>query len=395
MITPDVPLIASWSACLYFLYRALVMNKAASWYGAGLCLGLGLLSKYTIVLVALAAFCYVICQKKSRFWLKKKEPYLGLLLAFIVFTPVLYWNAQHGWVSFIFQSSRRFNSITSLNIHNLAWMVLFFITPIGVWGLFELGKQNEQLIKISSDEKRFLQYFTFTPLLFFAVYSLNHGVNFNWSGPLFLALVPWLALLISNDSFKKNLWFGTSLVLLMIYSAVLLTVDLNKSDFIQHKILIKVIAWDDLIKKFNALAEAEEQRNHRPVIFVPLDNYPINSELAFYQQVLFNNGLIKKAYPATGAHIFDRESLMYRYWAKDENLADAQLILISKEAWRFDDPGVTQGLDSSSKLQQIWSLGQGQQLKNIPFYYKVARLKSKNSGDVLEPWSKATLKKDL
>ena len=51
VITPDIPLIACWSGALYFLYRALVLHQATAWYAAGVWLGLGLLSKYSIVLL--------------------------------------------------------------------------------------------------------------------------------------------------------------------------------------------------------------------------------------------------------------------------------------------------------------------------------------------------------
>ena len=66
---------------------------------------------------------------------------------------------------------------------------------------------------------------------------------------------------------------------------------------------------------------------------------------------------------------------MYRYWTKTKNLSGVQLILISKEAWRFDDPEVKKRLSTSSKLQHLWSQGQGQQIKNIPYYYKIATIK--------------------
>ncbi len=374
IITPDVPLISAWSACLYFLFRALVLNQARCWYSAGFWLGLGLLSKYTICLLILATLAYVISQKKLHFWFKRKEPYLALIIAFLLFTPVLYWNIQHDWVSFIFQSSRRFNATTSLNIHYLIGIVLFFITPLGIWALIHLIKKNT-FFNLAEDKKRFLQYFTCTPLLFFAVYSLNHEVNFNWSGPLFLALIPWVALLILNNPLKRTLWFSMSIFLLIIYSTILITISLNKINYIQQKIFIKIIAWDDLIKKLNAIASDQEQTHHKPVIFVPLDNYPINSELAFYQQLLFKKGLITKSYSSSGAHLFNRESLMYRYWTQNENVSDVFLILLSKEAWRFDDPGVTKELSSVSELQYVWSLGQGQNLKNIPYYYKIAQIK--------------------
>lgn len=375
IITPDVPLIAAWSACLYFLYRALILNEAHAWYGVGLCLGLGLLSKYTICLVAFAALVYVLSQPKSRFWLRRKEPYLGVLITSLLFTPVLYWNAQHDWVSFIFQSSRRFNSTTSINTHELVWLVIFFITPMGVWGLIDLVKKNPSSSKLAPEKISFLRYFTFTPLLFFTFYSLNHEVNFNWSGPLFLALLPWLAFIMANHSLKRTLWFCGSFLILVSYTMVVLMISFNQSDFIQQKILLKLIAWDDLTQQFNALADKQEKKTHQPVIFIPLDSYPISSELAFYQQLLLKKGLINKSYPSIGAHIFNRESLMYRYWNKKEPLSGAQVILIAKEAWRFDDPEVNKRLSSSSKLRQLWSHGQGQQLKNIPYYYKIATIK--------------------
>lgn len=374
IITPDVPLISAWSACLYFLYRTLILNQARCWYYAGFWLGLGLLSKYTIILVAFSAFLFVLFQSSSRFWLRRKEPYLGLGIALLLFTPVLYWNAEHHWISFIFQSSRRFNSITTLSTHQLASTILLFITPLGVWGLFNLAQKNSVLY-LEMNKQRFLQYFTFTPLLFFTLYSVNHGVNFNWTGPLFLALIPWLAALILTNALKKTLWFSMALCLLFIYSSVFLIISFNKSPSLQHKILIKVIAWDDLIQKINAVAEQQEQTQHKPVLFVPLDNYPINSELAFYQQLLLKKKKVNKIYEASGAHLFNRESLMYQYWSKNRDLSDVTLILLSKEAWRFDDPAVTHRLSSSSELKQVWSLGQGQQLKNIPYYYKVAQLK--------------------
>ena len=51
-ITPDAPLYAAWAGCLYFLERALVADNRRAWCGVGLCIGLGMLAKYTIALLA-------------------------------------------------------------------------------------------------------------------------------------------------------------------------------------------------------------------------------------------------------------------------------------------------------------------------------------------------------
>jgi hypothetical protein len=375
VITPDVPLITCWSACLYYLYRSLILNNATAWYWTGLWLGLGMLSKYTIALIAFATLCYVLIDPKARFWLTRKEPYLASVIAVLFFTPVIYWNAHHEWVSFIFQTSRRFDSTTSVHTHILMMVVLFFITPLGIVGLWELAKKSAAHDSLAQAKKRFIQYYTFIPLSFFALFSLNHEVNFNWSGPLFLALLPWLSRTMIYQKSKRTLWFAVALALLVFYSSVLLIINYNQSELIQQKILIKIIAWGDLIKKIHAVAEGKEQQNHVPIVFVPLDKYPISSELAFYQTKLLQGGLISKKYPIIGAHIFNRESLMYRYWSPREDLSGVLLVLLSKEPWRFEDPWVTRRIAESTELAQVWSLGQGQNIKNIPYYYKVVRLK--------------------
>jgi len=46
VMTPDTPLVAAWAAELYFLERALVAGRSGAWWGVGLCMGVGLLSKY-------------------------------------------------------------------------------------------------------------------------------------------------------------------------------------------------------------------------------------------------------------------------------------------------------------------------------------------------------------
>ena len=94
IITPDLPLLVCWSGALYCLYRGLVLNEPSFWYGAGVFIGLGMLSKYTICLLGLATLIYVVIVPAARAWLIRKEPYIAALIAAALFTPVLYWNAN-------------------------------------------------------------------------------------------------------------------------------------------------------------------------------------------------------------------------------------------------------------------------------------------------------------
>ena len=44
--------------------------------------------------------------KRERHWFLSPWPYLGGALAFAMFVPVILWNAEHGWISFLLQFGR-------------------------------------------------------------------------------------------------------------------------------------------------------------------------------------------------------------------------------------------------------------------------------------------------
>lgn len=165
VITPDIPLITCWSAALYYLYRALVQNNRTAWYVAGLWLGLGMLSKYTIVLLGLATLIYMLYTPSARKWFIRKEPYLCVLITLLLFTPVIYWNATHNWVSFAFQTTRRFQATSSFTLHQLLGLLIVFLTPIGVFELFALfSKKNINAAELDKKTQAFILIFALTPI---------------------------------------------------------------------------------------------------------------------------------------------------------------------------------------------------------------------------------------
>jgi dolichol-phosphate mannosyltransferase len=95
VMTPDAPLVACWAGTLYFLERALIGERRSAWWGVGICAGLGMLSKYTISLLGPAALIFMLIDRQSRRWLLKREPYTAAILALLLFSPVIWWNAEH------------------------------------------------------------------------------------------------------------------------------------------------------------------------------------------------------------------------------------------------------------------------------------------------------------
>ncbi|CEG59036.1 ArnT family glycosyltransferase [Legionella fallonii] len=380
IITPDVPLIACWSASIYCLYRALVRNEANLYYLAGIWLGLGMLSKYTIALVGLAALVYILLIPSARYWLRRKEPYFCAGIALLIFTPVIYWNATHQWVSFIFQSSRRLVSTSSIRLHHVILLTLFFLMPIGIYGFCQLMKKNSpEISSISTNTKHFMRIFTLVPLTIFALFSLNHAVKFNWVGPIFLALIPWLAALIANNPATRLSWLKSCVFLLGCYAIILMFLFFNTSQTIHKKYLKDILAWDKLTQQFNILAAKIEEEMQQSPTFVPLDSYHIGSELSFYQAKLLSQGGITKSYPVAGSHVFGNNSLMYRYWSNKIDYLDKPLILISTEPASFDNPILKEQTIEQSVMKRIVSVSQGQGIKGIPYYYKVVRIRKKNA----------------
>ncbi len=376
IITPDVPLIVCWSASLYCLYRALILNESSDWYFAGIWLGLGMLSKYTISLLGIATLFYLIIVPTARQWFRRKEPYFCALIAGLIFSPVIYWNATHQWVSFLFQTSRRFVSISSFHLPQLIGLSLLFLMPIGIYGFGKLMKKNTlPEADISVHAKYFMRVYTLIPLGFFALFSINHSIKFNWIGPIFLALLPWLAALLANDPERRPLWLKSFVFLLACYGAILWVGYSNKSEVMQQKLLKDVIAWDTLTKQFHEIAVQVEAKTKTIPTFVPLDNYHIGSELSFYQAKFLAQGKVGNTYPIAGAHILGGESLMYRYWSKKEDYLDKPLILVATDLQSFNEVALRNQIIELSDAKKIEAVSQGQGIISNPYYYKVVQLK--------------------
>ena len=376
VITPDLPLISCWSVTLYCLYRSLILNESNYWYGAGIWLGLGLLSKYTIVLLPPAAFLYICTVPTARSWLTRKEPYLAALIAALLFSPVIYWNATHEWASFLFQSTRRLEHSFSFTFHYFLGLLVLFLMPPGLYGLWALLKKNNpyninaiETKNVDENTKLFLRIFTLTPLIFFGIFSLSHGIKFNWIGPGLLALIPWLAINIQKS------WLRFAVLLLLGYSSCIFVILTGNPNFVYQKLFIKFIAWDDITLQVNGIAKQVEAETKTQPIIAPLDQYNINSELTFYQTKLFAHHDITKRFPIVGRHIFGEESLMYRYWSTDEHLAGKTLIAISQNAYSFDIPGFTKQVTKLSPVVKFWSHSQVHGAQVEAFYYQVVKMK--------------------
>jgi dolichol-phosphate mannosyltransferase len=278
VMTPDAPLVAAWSGALFFLARALLFGRARAWWGAGACLGIGLLSKYSIGLLGVAALCFVLGDPPSRRWLRRPEPYAAAALAALLFSPVIVWNAEHGWASFAFQSARRLAKTPELGLPWLVASAALLLTPLGLGAALVALLGRGERAGIDTDARRFRRFalvFTGVPLAVLAAFSLRHEVRTNWTGPVWLAALPEMArgLAVQASAATPQLgaiartWAATLLALLLLYGAVLqyLTLGLPGVGFLAE--LRLPVGWRELGAEVDAIAgELERESGRRPLL---------------------------------------------------------------------------------------------------------------------------------
>jgi 4-amino-4-deoxy-L-arabinose transferase-like glycosyltransferase len=182
--TPDGPQALFWAWAIYFFYKAVKGEGGYFWHLTGIMLGLGLLSKYTMILFAPCALMFLLASAASRKWLLRKEPYLALLLGLLIFSPVILWNARHDWLSFSFQISHGMGHKANAGLRTFGefWGgQAGLISPLVFCAvLWAMGKSAIQGFTRQKD-LLLLLFFTSAPILFFFGFnSLRSRMEGNW-----------------------------------------------------------------------------------------------------------------------------------------------------------------------------------------------------------------------
>jgi 4-amino-4-deoxy-L-arabinose transferase-like glycosyltransferase len=105
-VAPDTALIAFALGTVWALVRMALSGNQRWWLLAGVFGGLALLSNYTIILLLPAMVAFAVFPSWRKTQLSSPYPWLAALIAVAIFSPVVYWNAVHDWVSFKFQLDR-------------------------------------------------------------------------------------------------------------------------------------------------------------------------------------------------------------------------------------------------------------------------------------------------
>lgn len=257
-----------------------------SWLTLGVLLGLAGLSKYTAILPAIAVIVTLFVSRGLRV-LGTPGPWMAALVAFIFISPVLYWNAQHEWISFVYQLKHGSGGAwQARRLVAFAGIQLVAYGPLLVMGAY---LATRQIIQNKRWMLAALLLFFLIPFLVTGLMSGGGGSLPHWTAPAWLAMTPFAANALAQRwaSGRKALilaFIRTQAVICLMAFAALFFVGIpglsTDHPLVRKNPLADLWGWDEAGVKARELA-----RNH-DLNSLSVRNWTLGSRLAWYARPL-------------------------------------------------------------------------------------------------------------
>lgn len=376
LMTPDAPMIVAWAAALYYFKRSLIDGEPKAFLGLGLAMGLGLLAKYAIALLAPAALVFMLVDERARRWFFRPEPYLAVVLASVIFSPVLIWNWQNEWASFLFQSTRRLVENPSFSSYLVVVYAVLLLSPVvAAAGFYMLGPIRREL---APDQRlrRFMLIMTFVPLAVFFAYGLFTVVKFHWTLPAWIALLPMImtalvrpiwpgtAALKPFHRLLVRTWPPTILVLVILYGLLLHYLTLGLPGLKTGDFDAGYLGWPEVAEVVHQLEQQVASETGQQPIVAATRKWGVAAALAYHHP----DGRMDHI---TAQNIIGMSGSMWEYWFDPETDPNRPVILVNYSSELIDREWLELALVELGPLQQVVVERQGEPIRTL--YYRVAR----------------------
>jgi len=217
IITTDAPLILFWSLALWSTLQVIERGRTADFFLTGLFVGAMMLSKYTAILYVLALFLFMGVRRRDL--LADWRTWMAAGVAALTITPLLWWNYQHEWISFLFQLHHGGEKPQLM----WNWFGEFIgaqfavFTPVfaAVFFYFLIRKR----LFFKNDALFFLALSAVVPLLFFLYKSLHTHIELNFTAPAYIGATVLTAYALAEQGMKKTFYAGIALALALSLTA--------------------------------------------------------------------------------------------------------------------------------------------------------------------------------
>jgi hypothetical protein len=247
LMTIDAPYTCCWGWALVLGYQAVFRESRWAWPLLGLVIGLGVLAKYTMILwvPSVGLFLLVTPAYRDRLW----RPGFWIMAGIVALccTPIVIWNAQHGWVTLRHAGGHAGLQPGAAGLHALGpirYLALQFLLLLGFWFLAWLcALFTYRPWKTPRPETAYLWWMSLPIFVFFMAFSLkNGGGEPNWPIAAYVSGLVLTGAWLADQLRAPRLWHRTltaGWLVLFCSLGLGLTVLLHESQLI-HPLLAQV-----------------------------------------------------------------------------------------------------------------------------------------------------------
>lgn len=256
------------------------------WLALGALLGVAGLSKYTAVLPALAVIATLLIGRGARVLLTS-GPWLAAVLALVLISPVLIWNAQNEWISFAYQLKH--GSGGTWQAKRLAAFIGIQLVAYGPLLFLGATLATRQIIHTRQWRYAGLLLFFFIPFVVTGLLSGGGGSLPHWTAPAWLAMTPFAALALTQRwaSGRRKLilaFIRAQVVICLIAFAALFFVGIPglsaEHPLARKNPLADLWGWDQAGLQARELALTHDLKS------LSVRNWTLGSRLAWYARPL-------------------------------------------------------------------------------------------------------------
>ncbi len=282
-ILPDTPQMFFWLMSILFIVKSLLADEfdvqsQKNLLLVGIFTGLAMASKYTSVFIWVGIIGYILLFDRK--WLRVKYLYIGLIISFIFFIPVIYWNIKNDFISFSFQSNRVSISELSFRFDYFLMEMLgeiLYNNPVNyiliLMAIIAVIKKRKFL---KQKHIRFLLLISLPLIFTFILFSLFRRTLPHWTAPAFTTLILLASAALSNESNKKviPLSIQGALYLLGVFIIIgILQINIgiinfpndDKSDPTQlgnKDLSLQIYGWRQIGSAFEHINKTDQQENN-------------------------------------------------------------------------------------------------------------------------------------
>jgi 4-amino-4-deoxy-L-arabinose transferase-like glycosyltransferase len=209
-VSTDAPLLFLWTAAMYFLVRAIDEDRMPDWLMLGLCVGLGVMAKYTMAAFGASALLYLLLDARRRRILLQPGLWVAVVVACLVVTPNIVWNWAHH-----FPTLHHTEEITHVIGNNTKHGNLgeFLGAQAGSLGpgfalAFLAGLYVAARHHLRDKRYQFLLCFSLPLLALVVVQSIRSEANGNWAAPALITSLLLGVVWMCQSQRSRWWWIG-------------------------------------------------------------------------------------------------------------------------------------------------------------------------------------------